>query len=104
MKACLLKAPAPVSSAPLDYLEIPSPEPQGDQVLVHVRVCGICRTDLHVVEGELEPGKLPVIPGHQAVGIIEAAGNKATQLAVRTRVGIPWLHRTCGLCRYCRTG
>src|SRR5712675_965274 len=104
MKACLLRSPAPISSGPLEFTDIPPPTAGGDEVLVRVRACGICRTDLHVVEGELPPRKSPVIPGHQVVGVIEAAGSDAGELKIGTRVGIPWLHRTCGVCRYCRAG
>jgi propanol-preferring alcohol dehydrogenase len=70
--------------------------------LVHVTACGVCRTDLHVIEGELPPRKMPVIPGHQVVGVIEAAGDKAKRFPPGATVGIPWLHRTCGACDYCR--
>ncbi len=73
-------------------------------MLVRVHACGVCRTDLHVVEGELPPRKSPVIPGHQVVGTIEQNGPGASRFAAGTRVGIPWLHRTCGVCEFCRTG
>lgn len=102
MHACLLKAPKPVTENPLTCTEVPTPEPAGDEVLVRVHACGICRTDLHVVEGELPPKKTPVIPGHQVVGVIEKLGEKATRFVLGDRVGIPWLHRTCGVCEYCR--
>src|ERR1043165_6734754 len=104
MKACLLRSPGPVSSAPLEFTETPRPTPGTGQVLVRVRACGICRTDLHVVEGELPTRKSPVITGHQVVGVIEAAGACAGQMAAGTRVGVAWLHRTCETCRYCRAG
>src|SRR3954453_14256946 len=104
MKACLLRSPAPIASAPLDFTEVETPVAAGDCVLVRVRACAVCRTDLHVVEGELPPRKSPVIPGHQIVGVVEAAGSGAGGLRIGTRVGIPWLHRTCGVCRYCRAG
>ncbi len=105
MKACLLRTPAPIENNPLEFAEIPTPAPQGDEVLVRVRACGVCRTDLHVVEGELAPRKSPVIPGHQVVGVVEKLGAKAGRLsAVGGRVGVPWLHRTCGACEFCRTG
>jgi alcohol dehydrogenase, propanol-preferring len=71
---------------------------------VQVSVCGVCRTDLHVVEGELPPRKSPVIPGHQVVGVVEKVGDAARRFKVGARVGIPWLHRTCGVCEYCRAG
>lgn len=104
MKACVLDAPAPVESNPLGVREVPDPEPSDGQVLVKVRACGVCRTDLHVVEGELPPRRSPVIPGHQAVGTIERNGPGASRFAVGARVGIPWLHRTDGVCEYCRSG
>jgi propanol-preferring alcohol dehydrogenase len=88
----------------LELTDIPLPTPASGEVLVRVRACGICRTDLHVVEGELAPRKSPVIPGHQVVGVIEALGPDAGQLQIGTRVGIAWLHRTCQVCRYCRAG
>ena len=104
MKACLLPFPAPLENKPLEFAETPTPLPEADEVLVHVHACGVCRTDLHVVEGELLPKKSPVIPGHQAVGTVEKLGPQATRLSVGARVGVPWLHRTCGACEFCRTG
>src|SRR5579859_7507260 len=104
MKACLLHAPAPVASHPLVLSEIPTPEPQGDQVLLRVHACGVCRTDLHVVEGELPPRKSPVIPGHQVVATVERCGEQAHRFQPGTRVGVAWLHRTCGVCEYCLSG
>ncbi|MGD0696719.1 MAG: zinc-dependent alcohol dehydrogenase family protein [Terriglobia bacterium] len=104
MKACLLWHVAPVESNPLEFTNAPDPEPRGDQVLVRVTACGVCRTDLHVIEGELPPRKSPVIPGHQVVGVIERMGERATRFKIGARVGIPWLHRTCGACEYCRAG
>ena len=104
MKACLLRAPAPVSTNPLALSEVPTPRPSAGQVLVRVSACGICRTDLHVVEGELPPGKSPIIPGHQIVGVVEEAGEEARRFKKGARVGIAWLHRTDGTCEYCRAG
>ncbi|MBZ5523058.1 MAG: zinc-dependent alcohol dehydrogenase family protein [Acidobacteriia bacterium] len=101
MKAQLLKTPGPIDSHPLVYTDVPIPEPQDDEVLVQVHACGICRTDLHVVEGELTPRLAQVIPGHQIVGSITVAGKKAGRYPIGTRVGIPWLHRTCGECEQC---
>ena len=104
MKACVLSAPAPIESSPLQHRELPIPEPRHGEVLIRISACGICRTDLHVVEGELPP-KLPqVIPGHQVVGTIERHGPGAGKHAPGTRVGVPWLHKTCGVCFYCRSG
>lgn len=102
MKACLLRAPARVESRPLELADVPVPRPGPDQVLIRVLACGICRTDLHVVEGELPPRGQPVIPGHQVVGIVEQSG--AAGLATGSMAGVPWLHRTCGACEYCRDG
>lgn len=104
MKACTLHSPAPVETNPLAYEQTPDPQPGKDEVLVRVRACGVCRTDLHVVEGELPPRKSPVIPGHEVVGTVEKGGNQATRFRTGARVGIPWLHRTCGVCEYCRMG
>ena len=104
MKAHLLNTPVPVESNPLLLSEIPVPEPGKGEVLVRVTACGICRTDLHVTEGELRPRKQPVIPGHQVVGVIERLGPGASQYPTGTRVGIPWLHKTCGVCEFCRAG
>src|SRR5271157_5896139 len=103
MKACVLVSPAPVESNPLRIVEWPKPKPAAGQVLVRVSACGVCRTDLHVVEGELPPRKSPVIPGHQVVGVIEELGDGAGRFQVGDRVGIPWLHETDGVCEYCRS-
>ena len=102
MKACVLRHPAPVESNPLEYADVPKPVPAGTRVLVRVNACGICRTDLHVIEGELAPRKSPITPGHQVVGVVEAVGERAKQHAIGTRVGIAWLHSTDGTCEYCR--
>jgi len=104
MKACLLNSPVPIETQPLHFTDVPDPQPSGDQVRVRVSVCGVCRTDLHVVEGELSPRKSPVIPGHQVVGVVDKVGDAARRFKAGARVGIPWLHRTCGVCEYCRTG
>lgn len=104
MKACLLRKPALVETNSLDFCDTPKPEPDEGAVVVHIRACGVCRTDLHVVEGELTPRLSPVIPGHQIVGVIEIAGARVTRLRVGDRVGVAWLRRTCGVCEYCRAG
>ncbi len=104
MKACVLRAPAAIETNPLDYAEVAMPRPKSGEVLVRVRACGVCRTDLHVIEGELPPRKSPVIPGHQVVGVVEKQGENARRFAVETRVGIAWLHQTDGTCEYCRSG
>ena len=102
MKACVLVSPAPVESNPLRIVELPKPQPAAGQVLVRVHACGVCRTDLHVVEGELAPRKSPIVPGHQVVGIVEENGIHAARFQPGARVGIPWLYQTCGVCEYCR--
>jgi len=85
-------------------MAVPKPEPEGEQVLVRVRACGVCRTDLHVIEGELPTRLSPLIPGHQIVGEIEARGERASAYEIGARVGIAWLHSTDGTCEYCRSG
>ena len=104
MKACVLETPAPAERNPLVLKDVPTPEPGPGEVLVRVHACGVCRTDLHVVEGELPPRKRPVIPGHQVVGSIESSGPQAGRFRQGTRVGIAWLHHTDGVCEYCRSG
>lgn len=104
MKACLLNAPAKVETNPLQFAEAPAPRPENGEVLIRVHACGVCRTDLHVVEGELPPRKLPVIPGHQVVGTVEKLGEGARRFAVGTRVGVAWLHKADGVCEYCQRG
>ncbi len=104
MKACLLHAPAAIETNPLEYAEVAIPQPKSGEVLVRVRACGVCRTDLHVIEGELPPRKSPVIPGHQVVGVVEKQGENTRRFAIGDRVGIAWLHRTDGNCEYCRSG
>ncbi len=104
MKACILEKPAPIDSRPLAFTDVPMPSPKGDEILVRVHACGICRTDLHVVEGELPVHLSPVTPGHQVVGVVAAIGAHAGGFEAGQRVGIAWLHRTCGECRFCRAG
>jgi len=83
---------------------LPLPVPQPRQVLIAVRACGVCRTDLHLVDGELADPKLPVIPGHEIVGTVVACGHGVTELGVGARVGVPWLGGSCGHCAFCTTG
>src|SRR5262245_43234166 len=87
---------------PLALAELPDPEPAPGEVRVRVACCGVCRTDLHVVDGELPDPKLPIIPGHEIVGRIDRIGAGVDALDLGMRVGIPWLGFTCGTCRYCR--
>ncbi len=104
MRACVLEKTAPVETNPLTWREVPVPEPQKNHVRLRIRCCAVCRTDLHVIEGELPPRKSPVIPGHQVVGIVDAVGSEAKRFRIGTRVGVAWLHNTDGTCAYCRTG
>ena len=104
MRACVLRAPAAVETNPLQCVDVPDPRPEHGQVLVRVKVCGVCRTDLHVIEGELPPRKSPVIPGHQVVGVIEKLGAGSSRFQPGARVGIPWLHSSDQVCEYCRAG
>lgn len=104
MKACLLRAPARIETNPLQFTDVPAPNPGKGEVLVRVQTCGVCRTDLHVIEGELTPRKSPVIPGHQVVGIVEKQGEGAHRFAIGARVGVAWLHHTDGTCMYCSLG
>ncbi|HXQ83725.1 MAG TPA: zinc-dependent alcohol dehydrogenase family protein [Xanthobacteraceae bacterium] len=92
------------TTTPLKLVERADPEPLDGEVRVRVAACGVCRTDLHVVDGELPNLKLPIIPGHEIVGHIDRIGGNVEALAVGMRVGIPWLGRTCGYCPYCRSG
>jgi propanol-preferring alcohol dehydrogenase len=89
---------------PLRLADMPPPEPEPGQVLLSTRACGVCRTDLHITDGDLAAPKLPLVLGHQVVGIVEALGERVTDLAVGDRVGVPWLGWTCGRCRYCTSG
>ena len=100
MQAMVLDAPGQA----LQLRSLPVPHPQPGQVRVRVAACAVCRTDLHVVDGDLKEPKLPIIPGHEIVGCIEALGDGVTQFTVGARVGIPWLGWTCGTCSYCRGG
>ncbi len=104
MRAMTLHEPGPVGSRPLRVEEVPVPEPMENEVLVRVDVCGVCRTDLHVIEGDLPPVRPSVIPGHEIVGTVARLGSGVRTLSVGDRVGVPWLHRTCGRCEYCVTG
>jgi propanol-preferring alcohol dehydrogenase len=100
MRAMVLNAPHEM----LHLSELPVPAPESGQVLIQVRACGVCRTDLHVVDGDLIDGKRPIIPGHEIVGTVAAKGEGAERFALGDRVGVPWLGYTCRTCRYCRAG
>src|ERR1051326_6585256 len=100
MHAMVLKAPRQSLTEEIIAVPVPSAE----QVLVKIIACGVCRTDLHVVDGELSNPKLPLIPGHEIVGRVVGIGPESRQFSVGQRVGVPWLGSTCGVCRYCRAG
>jgi propanol-preferring alcohol dehydrogenase len=100
MKAMQLAAPRTA----LKLVDLPTPRPGRGQMLIRIRACGVCRTDLHVVDGELAQGKLPIVPGHEIVGTVVEKGVGVERFAVGERVGVPWLGYTCGACRYCASG
>ncbi len=100
MKAMVLERPG----EPLRQRELPDPLPGPGQILLDVHACGVCRTDLHILDGELDRPKLPLIPGHQIVGTVTALGAGVERFQVGERAGVPWLGWTCGVCRYCRDG
>jgi propanol-preferring alcohol dehydrogenase len=100
----VLEVPAPIEHAPLMARQRGVPEPGPGEVLVRVSACGICRTDLHVVEGELPPVRPSVVPGHQVIGRVERAGSGSMRFRPGDRIGIAWLRRTCGACAFCRSG
>ncbi len=104
MRAMLLERQAPVEERPLRLRELADPEPGPHELRVRVHACAVCRTDLHVVEGDLPARKLPLVPGHQVVGVVDRVGPGARRLAPGQRVGIAWLRWTCGRCAYCREG
>src|SRR5579884_3004899 len=106
MRAWAVAHPGPVDREPppLQPVDRPVPDAGRNEILVKVTVCGVCRTDLHVTEGDLPPHRAAVIPGHEIVGRVEARGDGETRFAVGDRVGIAWLRHTCGVCRWCRSG
>jgi len=100
MRAMVLDTPR----RPLAMRERRVPEPAAGEILLEIAACGVCRTDLHVVDGELPNPKLPIVPGHEIVGRVAALGTAVTGLAIGERIGVPWLGYTCGVCPYCRSG
>ena len=104
MKAMLLRCPGPVEQQPLQLVDRPASDPRPGEVRLAVHACGVCHTDLHTVEGDLELPRLPLVPGHQVVGTVEALGEGVDRLTVGQRVGVPWLSSTCGECDFCRCG
>ena len=104
MRAWVVSTPRPISQSPLALVERPVPIPRPGEVLVRVRACGVCRTDLHLAEGDLPPRHSEVVPGHEVVGEVVQLGEGASRFLTGDRVGIAWLRHTCGTCRWCRTG
>ncbi|HEX5018225.1 MAG TPA: zinc-dependent alcohol dehydrogenase family protein [Actinomycetes bacterium] len=104
MRAWVVDQPGPMASRPLKLVERDDPQPGDGEVVVDVRACGVCRTDLHLAEGDLAPRRPQVTPGHEVVGVVRELGPGTSRLVVGERVGIPWLRYTCGTCRWCRRG
>src|SRR5512147_2705317 len=102
MKAAVLVSPKPIAERPLEISELPTPVPDSTEVLLRVRACGVCRTDLHIVEGELQQLRSSVVPGHQIVGEVVDGGSR--ELPAGTRVGVSWVGGTDGTCSYCQRG
>jgi propanol-preferring alcohol dehydrogenase len=101
--ALQLRTPAPVAAAPLRLVELVDPEPAADEVVLEVAACAVCRTDLQLAEGDLEARRLPIVPGHQAVGRVDRVGTRVEGWTVGERAGVAWLASTCGKCRFCLT-
>ncbi len=104
MKAMVVEKPAPIESGPLHPIDAAVPEPAQGEIRVRVKTCGVCRTDLHVAEGDLPPHHPRIIPGHEVVGVVDKRGVGAGRFQQGDRVGIAWLRETCGICVYCRRG
>src|SRR5919108_4261856 len=104
VRAWVVDRPGPVAEGPLRAVSLPDPEPGRGEVRVSVTACGVCRTDLHLAEGDLAPRRPRTVPGHEVVGVVDALGPGAARFAPGERIGIAWLGRTDGSCRYCRRG
>lgn len=104
MRAWVVRQPRPIADRPLEAVELPDPEPGPGEVRIIVRTCGVCRTDLHVAEGDLAPQRPAIVPGHEVVGEVDRLGPDTDRFAVGERIGIAWLRSTCGTCRPCRHG
>ncbi len=106
MRALLLRSQAPLATrpSPLELVDMPAPQPGPSEVRIRVEACGICHTDLHIVEGDLVPPSLPLVPGHQIVGTVEAAGRDVRRVREGDRVGLAWLAWTDCECVFCRSG
>jgi alcohol dehydrogenase, propanol-preferring len=104
MRAWVVAAPGPIDTGPLVAVERPVPQPGPGEIRVKVAACGVCRTDLHLAEGDLPPRRPGVVPGHEVVGVVDRRGDGCRRFEVGDRAGIAWLRRTCGRCRWCRRG
>ncbi len=104
MRAWQVRDPAPMAQQPLRLAELDDPEPGPGEVRVRVVACGVCRTDLHLAEGDLAPHRPNTVPGHEVVGIVDRLGEDAARFSIGERIGVAWLRRTCGVCRFCRRG
>ena len=104
MRAAVLRRPRPAGEGPLEIVDLPAPSPGPGEVLLRVQACAVCRTDLQLCEGDLDPRMLPIVPGHQIVGIVEEVGPDVVDPRPGERVGVAWIASTCGTCRFCRSG
>ncbi len=104
MRAIIVESPGPIETNPLRLANKPTPVPAKGEILIRVATCGVCRTDLHVSEGDLAPKHAGIVPGHEIVGVVQRLGSATRRFSVGDRVGVAWLRETCGLCRYCRKG
>lgn len=104
MRAWQVLSPGPIDGSPLSLVEMPDPEPGPNEIRVRVLACGVCRTDLHIAEGDLPVHRKGVVPGHEVVGVVDRLGPGAHRFVPGDRVGIAWLRKTCGVCRWCRAG
>jgi alcohol dehydrogenase, propanol-preferring len=104
VRAWVVERPGPAAEGPLRSVTLPDPEPGTGEVRIRVTACGVCRTDLHLAEGDLAPRRPRTVPGHEVVGVVDAIGPGAERFEVGERIGIAWLRGTCGRCRWCRTG
>jgi propanol-preferring alcohol dehydrogenase len=104
MRAWILEEQARMEAQPLKLVEVPTPHPQPDEIRLRVLVCGVCRTDIHIAEGDLPLHKSPIIPGHEIVGVVDEVGPHVERFSAGDKVGVYWLRSTCGKCKYCLSG
>ena len=104
MKAMILNGFVSIDQNPLELVDLPVPKPGPEDILIRIKICGVCHTDLHTVEGELPQAKLPIIPGHEVVGIVEKRGERASRFKEGEKVGVAWLYSACGQCAFCARG